>query len=162
MGEALKRRLQQSRFRSPFHEAMLNLMVAAFHVREQMERACEGHGITEAQYNVLRILRGARPDGHPRGEIARRMLSRAPDLTRLVDRLEKRGLVERARSDADRRQSVARITARGLRLLEEMQPTIDRIDREFSERLSVQEARELSRICEALYGEVEAPAPRRG
>src|SRR5258708_38578718 len=111
---------------------MLNLMVAAFYVRDEMERACTAHDITEAQYNVMRILRGARPEGHPRGEISRRMLSRAPDLTRLIDRLEKRGLVERARSSADRRQSVSRITRRGLKLLEDMQPTIDRIDGAFA------------------------------
>ena len=156
MGIVLQRRLQQTRFRTPFHEAILNLMVAASHVRDEMERACRAHNITEAQYNVLRILRGARPEGHPRGEISRRMLSRAPDLTRLIDRLEKRGLVERVRSGVDRRQSVSRITRRGLKLLEDMQPTIDRIDEAFAQRLPVRDAKELSRICERLYGE-DAP-----
>jgi DNA-binding MarR family transcriptional regulator len=138
---------------------MLNLMVAAFHVRDEMERACEGHDITEAQYNVLRILRGALPQGHARCEIASRMLSRAPDLTRLIDRLETRGLVERTRSESDRRQSVTRITRRGLRLLDDMQPTIDRIDQAFADRLSARDAKDLSRICEMLYGE-EASVPR--
>ena len=153
MGTVLQRRLQQDRFRTPYHEAMLNLMVAAFEVRERMESACQAHDITEAQYNVLRILRGARPDGHARCEIARRMIARAPDLTRLIDRLVKRGLAERARSAADGRQSVTRITRRGLKLLEEMQPTIDRIDEVFAERLPARDAKELSRICERIYGE---------
>ena len=151
MGTALRERLQQKHFRSPYHEAVLNLMVAAFHVRDAMERASSEHGITEAQYNVLRILRGAGADGHARGEISRRMLSRASDLTRLIDRLVKRGLVERRRSTADRRQSVTRITARGLKLLEEMQPTIDAIDRGFADKLSARDVKELSRICERLY-----------
>ena len=153
MGTTLRNRLQQTRFQSPFHEAILNLMVAAFYVRDEMERACQDHDITEAQYNVLRILRGARPKGHARGEISRRMLSRAPDLTRLIDRLEKSGLVERSRSSADRRQSVTRITPRGLKLLDDMQPTIDAIDQRFADRLTTRDARELSRICERLYGD---------
>ena len=156
MGHALSERLLQARFRTPYHEAMLNLLVAAFDVRDKLERACEAHSITEAQYNVLRILRGARPDGHPRCEIARRMIARAPDLTRLIDRLVKRGLVERARSSSDRRQSVTRITRKGLKLLDEMQPTIDRLDQTFADRFSVREAKELSRICERIYGEDKA------
>ena len=99
MGEGLKRRIQQERFEDSLHEAVLNLLVAAGHVRERMDRVCAEHGITHGQYNVLRILRGAHPDGHPRGEIAARLIERAPDVTRLVDRLERHGYVERARSD---------------------------------------------------------------
>jgi len=155
-GEALRKRLQQTRFRSPYHEAMLNLMVAALHVRDQMEQACREHEITEPQYNVLRILRGAGPAGHPRREIARRMISRAPDLTRLIDRLASRGLVERKRGEADRRHSVTRITKKGLKLLEDLQPTIDALDEAFAARLAPRDARELSRICELLYGDPES------
>jgi DNA-binding MarR family transcriptional regulator len=124
MGDALKRRLRQSRFESPHHEAMLNLIVAAAHVRAELDRVCGEHGITEGQYNVLRILRGALPDGYPRGEIAHRMLERAPDVTRLIDRLERSELVERTRSGEDLRLSITRITKPGLQLLERMQAAV--------------------------------------
>jgi len=151
MGDALKRRLQQSRFENPHHEALLNLMVAASHVRARFDQVCLEHGITEGQYNALRILRGARPNGYPRCEIARRLIERAPDVTRLIDRLEKQGLVERARSGEDRRLSITRITRKGLQVLERMQPAMDEVHREFGERLPGRDARELSRICEGIY-----------
>jgi len=157
MGEVLRKRLQQSRFGDPVQEAVLNVLVAAGHLRDRMERALGEEDITLGQYNVLRILRGAHPGGHPRCEIARRMLERAPDVTRLIDRLESRGLVERTRSEEDKRLSITRVTRRGLELLERVQPGVESAHRELAARLSAREARELSRLCERLYGEEEAP-----
>jgi DNA-binding MarR family transcriptional regulator len=72
--------------------------------------------LSPTQYNVLRILRGA-PEGLPCGEIAKRMITRDPDITRLLDRLEKRGLISRSREARDRRTVMARITGAGLKLL---------------------------------------------
>src|ERR1700757_3122275 len=97
MTEALSRRLKQAEFSSPAQEALLSVMVAAAALNERMDRVCAGHKITRAQYNVLRILRGVHPEGHPRCEIAQRMIERAPDVTRLVDRLQAQGLVRRNR-----------------------------------------------------------------
>jgi DNA-binding MarR family transcriptional regulator len=151
MGEILKRRLLQTRFEGPHHEAVLNLIVAANHVRGLLDEAFGGTRLTTAQYNVLRILRGAHPNGYARGEIARRVLDRAPDLTRMIDRLVRMGLVERARSSRDARQSIARITRRGLQLLAQVQPAMDEAQRRFTEQLSAREARELSRLCEKVY-----------
>src|ERR1700731_1690301 len=71
--------------------------------------------LSPTQYNVLRILRGS-PDGLPCGEIANRMITRDPDITRLLDRLEKRGLISRWRESKDRRTVTARITPAGLKL----------------------------------------------
>jgi DNA-binding MarR family transcriptional regulator len=153
MGEALKRRLKQEKFESPLQEAMLNLLVAANHVRERVDRVCEQYGITNAQYNVLRILRGAHPDGYPRCEIACRMIDRASDITRLIDRLEQQKLVVRDRSDEDRRLSITRITQKGLDLLERMMPSLEEVHRHLGERMSLADRREMSRICEGLYGE---------
>ncbi|MFI5370126.1 MAG: MarR family winged helix-turn-helix transcriptional regulator [Candidatus Eisenbacteria bacterium] len=151
MGEVLKQRLQQTRFESPVQEAVLNLMVAAASLDDRMSEALAPHGITPAQYNVLRILRGASPDGYARCEIARRALRRAPDLTRLIDRLERRRLVGRARSEADRRRSVTRITRRGLELLERATPAVRAVQSGIADRLNERDARELSRLCELLY-----------
>lgn len=153
MGEALSRRIKQASFDSPAQEAMLNLMVASDYVREHVDRVCSEYGITHGQYNVLRILRGAYPEGHPRCEIAMRMVDRAPDVTRLVDRLERQGLVERVRSEDDRRLSITRITSKGLDTLGQMTPRLEEFQRRFSAKISKQDCRELSRICETLYDE---------
>jgi DNA-binding MarR family transcriptional regulator len=154
MGDALRKRLLQADFKSSVQEALLNLLVTADFIRGRMETACAAFGITASQYNVLRILRG-HPPGHSRCEIARRMLERAPDVTRLVDRLERQGLVERDRDAQDRRLSITRITASGRELLERMEPAIEETNRFFAERVSPGDRGELSRICEGLYGEPE-------
>src|SRR3974377_81581 len=125
MTEALSRRLKQARFTSAHQEALLSLAVAAGSINDMVDAVCERHGLTRSQYNVLRILRGVYPEGHSRCEVARRMVERAPDVTRLVDRLQHRGLVRRTRGGDDQRQAIARITPKGLRLLETMQPELE-------------------------------------
>ncbi len=151
MGDALKRRIKQQRFESPLQEAMLNLLVAAAHVMERTDRVLAAHGITQPQYNVLRILRGAHPNGYPRCDIAERMIDRAPDVTRLIDRLERQGFVERDRSASDRRLSIARITAAGLKLLDEVDPSLRETHAFLGDRISASDRLELSRICERIY-----------
>src|SRR5579864_8809591 len=135
MGDALRHRIQQVHFESAVQEAVLSLLVAADHLRAQTERLCAEFGISASQYNVLRILRGVHPEGHSRCEIARRMIERAPDVTRLVDRLEKRGLVERDRSAADRRLSLTRITPAGIDLLARLAPRLAALESHLAERL---------------------------
>ncbi|MFZ0815857.1 MAG: MarR family transcriptional regulator, partial [Candidatus Sulfotelmatobacter sp.] len=81
-------------------------------------------GLSANQYNVLRILRGSTA-GLPCGEIARRMITRDPDITRLLDRLEKRGLISRWREAADRRLVMARITREGLKLLDRLDEPVE-------------------------------------
>lgn len=151
MGSGLKRRIKQAHFASPQQEALLNLSVAAAFLREESERVVSEFDITLPQYNVLRILRGVHPDGHPRGEIAVRMLDRAPDVTRIVDRLSAKNLVERDRSGDDKRQSITRITREGLKLLERMDGPMQQAFDEVASRLSARDCRDLSRLCELLY-----------
>jgi DNA-binding MarR family transcriptional regulator len=153
VGDVLKQRIKQARFDSPAQEAMLNLLVAAGYVRQLVDDACASAKITHGQYNALRILRGAHPKGYPRCEIAARMVERAPDVTRLIDRLEKRGLVERARVPEDRRLSITRITRSGLDLLKRLDPHVHEIQKKFGARAPVRDLRELSRICESIYGD---------
>ncbi len=153
MGTPLRQRLLQDRFESPAHEAALNLLVAAGHLQEQGARQLKAHDLTISQYNVLRILKGVHPEGHARCDIARRLINRAPDLTRMIDRLERRGLVERARSDQDRRRSITRVTRRGLDLVGRLAPAAAALHREVARRLTRAEMAELSRLCEKLYAE---------
>ena len=152
MGKAILQRLKSSRIESPEMEAMLNLLIAADAVRLRMEKICESHGITQAQYNVLRILRGVHPNGHPRCEIIERLVEHAPDVTRLVDRMEKSGLVERDRSSDDRRLSLTKITEKGLAVIEQMEGDIRGFHAWFGSRLSRPRCLALSRLCEKVYG----------
>jgi DNA-binding MarR family transcriptional regulator len=152
VGRILEERIKQSRFESPAQEALLNLLVTAGHVRQMIDEVCEREGITRAQYNALRILRGAHPAGYPRGEISARLLERAPDVTRLIDRLEKRRLVQRVRSGDDRRLSITRITRAGLALLKRTDPGVRAVQEKFGVHLSSRDLRQLSRLCERIYG----------
>jgi DNA-binding MarR family transcriptional regulator len=153
MGDALKKRISQEKFESPQQEAMLNLLVASDYLTGKLDEVFGRFGISRAQYNVLRILKGAYPEGHSRCEIIKRLVEKAPDVTRLVDRLEAQGLAERDRSKDDGRLSITRITAKGLEVLGDLEPSLREVERHFVERVSRRDCRELSRICEGLYGE---------
>src|SRR5512135_1893170 len=114
----LKAELKQRKpFRGIRHEAHLSIMRTAAELEHAMESAVKPHGITATQYNVLRILRGAGPEGLCRHEIGTRMLRRVPDVTRLIDRMEEMTLVARERAGRDRRFVTTRITDAGLKVL---------------------------------------------
>ena len=104
------------------------------------------HDLTHQQYNVLRVLR----DGEPRGQacqaLAERLIYRVPDITRLVDRLGSRGLVERARIEADRRVVLVRLTAKGADLLARLDRPIDDVHRGQLAHLTRRELNELNRL----------------
>jgi DNA-binding MarR family transcriptional regulator len=158
MGEVLRQRLKQKKFESPAHEAMLALMVTASQVQSDMDKVCASFGISSQQYNILRILRGAENDGsngRSCGEIAERMIDRAPDVTRRIDALVKAGLVERDRSDEDRRVVLTRITKKGLTLLEKMHPEVSTRESKILEKVPQQDLAELTRVCEQLLAAVQ-------
>jgi DNA-binding MarR family transcriptional regulator len=106
------------------------LLQDADFLAQQAEQLLKAAGLTGAQYNVLRILRGAEPEGLPCRGIGDRMISHDPDMTRLLDRLEKRSLITRVRQTDDRRVIKARITPQALSLLK----TLDQPVRELHKR----------------------------
>src|SRR5262245_6197505 len=120
-------RPRRSRFQDPAEAAFTGLLVAAAHALQQLDAACAAGGVTHVQYSVLRILRRAHPDGLPRFEVANRLVARAPDVTRILDRLHRQGLVSRGWRPDNRRQSIARITRQGLDLLEALDPRVREI-----------------------------------
>ncbi|OLD42291.1 MAG: hypothetical protein AUI63_08705, partial [Gemmatimonadetes bacterium 13_1_40CM_2_60_3] len=115
-------------FRSREQQATLGLLRTADAVKRSLAQVIEPHGITPQQYNVLRILRGAGPDGMPTLTIGERMIEQTPGVTRLVDRLERKGLVARTPCPTDRRRVFCRITPKGLDLLKELDDPINRWD----------------------------------
>ncbi len=104
--------------------AFVALQKAADKLAVQAEQLLKSKGLTGAQYNVLRILRGAEPDGLPCSSIGERMISHDPDMTRLLDRMEKRSLITRQRQSDDRRVVKTRITSGGLELLKRLDPPV--------------------------------------
>ena len=121
---------QQRPFKSLKEEAHLSIQRTAALLEHAFESALKPHRITGTQYNVLRILRGAEPDGLCRNEIGTRLVRQVPDVTRLLDRLEEAKLIARTRGGEDRRYVLTRITRPGLKLLDDVQHRIDEIHQE--------------------------------
>jgi DNA-binding MarR family transcriptional regulator len=156
MGEVLKKRLKMSKFESPLQEATLALMAAASELRSNIDRVLAEADLTGEQFNILRILRGAGKEGHPSGEIACRMIDRAPDITRRIDTLEKLGFVKRERSTKDRRVVRAFITDKGLKALDAITPKLIAFDNNLLANLTEPELSQLASLCEKLISvEVE-------
>ena len=117
----LQSELRQTRpFKSLEEEAYLGVLRSAALLEHAVAEALRPHGITPTQYNVLRILRGAGAEGLCRNEVRDRMIARVPDATRLLDRMEAQGLVERQRGTEDRRFVSTQISQTGLRVLGEL------------------------------------------
>ena len=134
-------------FRSRVQQATVCLLCTADAVKRSLAQVIEPHGITPQQYNVLRILRGAGPDGLPTLTIGERMIEQTPGVTRLVDRLERKGLVARTPCAKDRRRVFCRITAKGLDLLQELDDPVNRWD---SQAVSVLLPSELESLIDQL------------
>lgn len=117
----IREEIHQTRpFASVAEEGVVTLVATADRVRSGLAGVVEERGITLQQYNVLRILRGAGEGGLCRNELRDRMLTRMPDMTRLLDRMEEAGLVTRSRERDDRRMVLTQITARGRELLSQL------------------------------------------
>ena len=139
MKRSIREEIGQSRpFRSSSQEAVVALLRTGHLVRRKVEGVVGAEGVTSQQYNVLRILRGARGP-LPTMEISGRMIETACGITRLVTTLEQKGLVRREQWAGDRRQYLCQITSSGLHLLERLDPAINAIDESLGE--SVDESR---------------------
>ncbi len=140
---------QQKPFASLEEEALLNLLRTADVLTQGIEQVLKPYGLSPTQYNVLRILRGSGPAGRSCREVAERMLTRDPDITRLLDRLEARGLVTRARERQDRRVITTRVTRLGMTLLARLDGPAAAWHRERLGRLGVNRLKILIELLEA-------------
>jgi DNA-binding MarR family transcriptional regulator len=130
------------------------LLRAADRLGQDAERLMKQHGLTGTQYNVLRILRGAEPDGLPCKGISDRMISRDPDITRLLDRMEKRGLITRERQTLDRRVVLTRITATGLDTLKKLDVPVDEVHKKQFRNVEPAKLKMLAEILAEAFPEV--------
>ncbi|GIV57937.1 MAG: MarR family transcriptional regulator [Rhodothermaceae bacterium] len=142
--------IHQQRFASTGQEAMLNVLVTSSWLLGEMAAIMTPFGVTPAQYNVLRILRGSHPKKLTCGDLGARLLDRTPDVTRLLNRLERQELIHRARAEHDRRVVQVGITEKGLALLERMNPVVDERVRHLTRHLSPDEHRLLCDLLERL------------
>ena len=144
MVNRLRDEIKQTKpFASIHEEAFLNLARTAAVLNHSFAEAVKPHGITATQYNVLRILRGAGSAGLCRNEVRDRLVAQVPDVTRLLDRMEEAGLIERERETADRRMVTTRITAEGLRLLKALDEPVLALHRAQLGHLSRQQLADL-------------------
>jgi len=149
MKTRLRDEIKQLRpFDSLEQEALLNVLRTADALIQQLGAVLKPFKLSHSQYNVLRILRGASSDGLACQEISERMISRDPDITRLLDRLEARDLVTRTRDQKDRRVVMVRITPEGLRLLDTLHKPIAEVDRSALQHLGEQQLRTLIQLLE--------------
>lgn len=150
VAKSIQADIQQTKpFASLEAEALVALQRTADRLQWRLSEMLKAHGLSPTQYNALRILRGAEEEGRACSEIAERMINRDPDITRLVDRLERRGLVARSREGRDRRVIITRITPAGLELLQDLDRPIEEFNRRMLGALGEEQLRTLIRLLEA-------------
>jgi len=162
MGEGLNKWLKQTKKLDSKQEVILNVAVLNVFLRTKKDEILDLYGLTEPQYNVLRILKGVYPlrilkgvypDGHPRCEIINRMIDPSPDITRLIDRLIKKKLVKRMKDKDDKRMSVAKITDKGILLTDEITKKIKEKFDVLLTDVNDESCKYVSEFCEKIYGE---------
>lgn len=145
-----ERRLRKA-FAGPEATAFQRIQRTATTLLEDLDGLLEAHGLTTPQYDALRVLFEAGERGLSSRGVGERMMSRAPDVTRLLDRLEGQGLVERERDDEDRRIVRARLTAMGLEVLANAAEPVARLHREQLGHLSVATLKKLSALLDKAW-----------
>lgn len=155
----LARRLGTDRAFRPGETLLLALGLATADLTAETTRILEDHGLGHTHYNVLRILRGAGSRGATHGDLTRWMIVGVPDITRLVDRMQRAGWVSRERDPDDRRRVIHRITPAGLELLGVLDPLIAEVHGWVEQALPEAERNELVAACERI---IELAAARSG
>jgi len=153
MGRLRKEIKQTKPFASVEEEAFLGLQRTADALERGLTEVLKPSGLSTTQYNVLRILRGAGDAGLLCREIGDRMIHRDPDTTRLLDRLESRGLITRERGRRDRRVIVTRITGEGLQVLKRLDAAVAEYPRRRMGHVSAERLKSLVRVLDQLRSE---------
>jgi MarR family transcriptional regulator, 2-MHQ and catechol-resistance regulon repressor len=147
MATTLREEIGQTRpFGSAEEEAFLAIQRTAARLAHALAETFRPFGLTATQYNVLRILRGAGEAGLCRNEVRDRMITQVPDVSRLLDRMEEMGVIERSREGADRRFVTTRITAEGSRLLSELDGPVADCHRRLLGHLGEESLRSLAEL----------------
>ena len=147
----LEKEIKQKKFRNEFHKLAVNILYTHGWLLNNQGGLLKNHGVTSAQYNILRILRGQYPNPATINLLKERMLDKMSDTSRLVERLKQKDLVEREICPADRRRVEVVITKKGLKLLEDIDKHDDEIDHAFK-KLNLSEARTVNQLLDKMRG----------
>jgi DNA-binding MarR family transcriptional regulator len=158
MGKIYEELKQSKRFAHPQQEAAVALLRTADLLRARVEAALAPHGISPEQYNVLRILRGADEHRLPTLEIASRTIARAPNITRLIDKLVQKKLVSRCDHDRDRRIVVVKLTPAGLELVRKVTALVDDLDTRAFNALTKSQVETLIGLLDAVRSVATVPS----
>ncbi len=156
-------RRRSRRFDSAEQEAYLNLWRTYDRLKEIEDRLFEQHGLTAQQYNALRVLRAAHPRPMPTLALGERLVSRSPDMTRLVDKLAEAGWVERERRSDNRRVVEVSITTAGMALLDRLRTAVRDAHRKQLGHLTVAQREQLISLLQLArepHEDLNAPWPR--
>ena len=160
MGKKLQQEIKQTKpFQSLEEEALLNISRTADGLHRALQQVIKPYGLTATQYNALRILRGAGPSGLRCSEVGERLVNHDPDITRLMDRLERQKLVRRRRDQTDRRVVYALITELGLKNLAELDPVIQKTAKSLLRNLKREQLEQLIDLLEEARSTVACPTP---
>ncbi len=146
----LEDELKMKNFSSPHQKMLLNILFTNYWLGDKMACFMKSHGLSEQQYNVLRILRGQKGNPLNLKDLQERMMQKTSNVTRLVEKLRVKGLLERVQCMENRRKVEITITDKGLELLKEMQPGMDEMNERFSKVLTEKEASVLSDLLDKL------------
>ncbi len=147
----LEEEIKQTKFRSPQHKATLNLIYTTNWLESKQHNFFKPFGITGTQFNILRILRGQHPNKISGVEIKARMLDKNSDISRLIDRLIAKKLIDKTQCPSDKRAANIGITALGLEILKKIDKSLDETERQVM-NLSDEEATELCRLLDKSRG----------
>jgi DNA-binding MarR family transcriptional regulator len=143
-------------FRNIAQEVYLSLVISSSQLSYDVDILMRKHGLTQPQYNVLRILRGAGQDGLGRNEIRERLVTSMPDVTRLLDRMEVAGLISRRQCEVDRRQMRTTLTARGTKLVRKLDAPLDNLHHEHVAGIQESELKTMLTVLSKLRANTES------
>ncbi|KAA3638346.1 MAG: MarR family transcriptional regulator [Bacteroidetes bacterium] len=146
----LEDELKMKNFSSPHQKMLLNIIFTNYWIGDKMAGYMKSYDLSEQQYNVLRILRGQKGNPVNLKDLQERMMQKTSNVTRLVEKLRLKGLLERVQCMENRRKVEITITDKGLKLLEEMQPEMDAMNDRFAKVLTEEEASVLSDLLDKL------------
>lgn len=146
--------IKQTKPLTPEQEVLLTIQRTADAFERKVVEVLKPYGVSPTQYNVLRILRGAGKDGLPCGAIADRMVTRDPDITRLLDRLDKVGFITRERGQKDRRVVTTTITEPGLKLLKQLDKPLTELGDDLVKNLSKPQMQQLVELLDLARSSV--------
>lgn len=148
---SIEKEIQQQKFDNEYLKAFINLTFTYNHFSDLSKNILKKHQLTSQQFNVLKILKGSYPGSKTTGEVKKVMIDKSPDLTRLIDRLITKGLVERTNCPVDRRQVNLKINKAGINLINSIEPEMHFFSK-FLKKISIEEAKTLNNILDKWRG----------